>query len=230
MDESKLQTFDPTQSWSAVNRRLPHWEQAGTLCFITLRTVDSLPAEVIKRWSAERDALLQSAGLLATRGRVSPKLATQQLQLRTELAKLPPAIRYKLQWSLTQCFEQHLNRCYGACPLREESLRKIVRDSLPKFDGDRYELTDFVIMPNHVHILGTFPEEGAMFKQCSNWKRYTARQINKALDDDGGFWQVEGFDHLVRTMEYFERYREYIAENGPKAGLRSGEYLWYRKP
>ena len=164
------------------------------------------------------------------RGRVSPKLAANQFNLRTELAKLPPTARYKLHWALTQCFEHYLDRCHGACLLRQKEYQKIVRDSLLKFDGARYELTDFVIMPNHVHILAAFPEEGAMQKQCSNWKRFTARQINKELHDDGGFWQIEGFDHLVRTLEYFERYRDYIAQNGPKAGLRPGEYLAYRKP
>lgn len=227
MDNNKLQTFDPTQSWSITGRKLPHWEQAGTVCFITWRTRDSMPADVVKRWVAERDALLRSAGLEPV-SRNRP--ASDKSGLRAQLVKLPPAVRYKLQWMLTECFEQYLDRGHGACALRQRALQEIVRDSLLKFDGDRYELTDFVIMPNHIHLLAAFPEEGAMRKQCSNRKRYTAREINKALGRRDEFWQEDEFDHLVRTLEYFDRYRDYIAENGSKANLPQSDYLWFRKP
>lgn len=84
---------------------------------------------------------------------------------------------------------------------------------------------DFVVMPNHVHLLAVFPTAEAMEKQCSSWMHFTAVQINKATGAKGRFWQKEPFDHLVRSPEQYEYLRRYIAENPQKAGLRPGEYL-----
>ena len=36
-----LQTFDPKADYSIIERKLPHWAQAGTICFLTWRTADS---------------------------------------------------------------------------------------------------------------------------------------------------------------------------------------------
>jgi type I restriction enzyme R subunit len=90
-------------------------------------------------------------------------------------------------------------------------------------------MTDFVIMPNHAHLLAAFPTPEAMGDQCAAWRRYTARHINQRLQQRGEFWQDEGFDHLVRSPEHFEYYRRYIAENPIKAHLRPGEYRLYSR-
>ena len=57
----------------------------------------------------------------------------------------------------------------------------IVAGSIRHFDGDRYRVTDFVVMPNHAHLLVSFPTEEQMLAQCENWKHFTAVRINKAL-------------------------------------------------
>ena len=112
---------------------------------------------------------------------------------------------------------------------RNPAIGKLVADSLLKFDRDRYIVTDFVVMPNHVHLLTAFQDDDSMLKQCEEWKRYTARQIHKAMNTSGRFWQQDGFDHLVRSAAQFEHFRRYIADNPRKAGLRSGEYVHYSK-
>jgi type I restriction enzyme R subunit len=113
--------------------------------------------------------------------------------------------------------------------LRRPELSQIVADSLCHFDGDRYELTDFVVMPNHVHLLVAFPDEESLLKQCESWKHFTATQINRRLGRKGRFWQQDGFDHLVRTPERFEELRHYIADNPKRARLGPGEYIHYSK-
>ncbi len=45
--KSQLQAFDRNQQYSVINRRLPHWSQAGTVSFITFRTWDSIPKKVL---------------------------------------------------------------------------------------------------------------------------------------------------------------------------------------
>ena len=145
------------------------------------------------------------------------------------MRRLPPLVRMNVEWSLAERWDEYLDACHGDCLLRRRELAQIVADSLHKFDGQRYELTDFVVMPNHVHLLAAFPDEDAMLKQCAGWKRYTARRINDMTGEDGEFWQTEAFDHLVRSVEQFEHYRRYIADNGPRAGLRADEFLWFSK-
>jgi putative transposase len=113
--------------------------------------------------------------------------------------------------------------------LRRPELSAIVAESLLKFDGERYELTDFVVMPNHVHVLAAFPDEDSMLRQCDSWKHFTGREIHRTLGRRGKFWQQDGFDHLVRSIEQFTHLRRYIAENPRKARLRPDEYRHYSK-
>src|SRR5205807_1732667 len=65
-------------------------------------------------------------------------------------------------------------------------------------------------------------------KQCYSWKKFSARAINTVLGRSGRFWQEESFDHLIRSSEHFERFQQYIALNGERAGLCLNEYLYVR--
>ncbi|MEX2285564.1 MAG: hypothetical protein WD648_00665 [Planctomycetaceae bacterium] len=66
--------------------------------------------------------------------------------------------------------------------------------------------------------------------QCYSWKKFTAREINRALGQSGRFWQEESFDHLVRSPDQFDYLRGYIEKNPMRAGLKVGEFLHYRAP
>jgi putative DNA methylase len=49
--------------------------------------------------------------------------------------------------------EAALNAGYGACSLRDDRVARIVADVLGYFDGERYRLLAWVVMPNHVHVV-----------------------------------------------------------------------------
>jgi hypothetical protein len=51
--KSRVQVLDPKQEIAVIERRLPHWSQAGTIAFITWRTWDSIPKHVCEAWLAE---------------------------------------------------------------------------------------------------------------------------------------------------------------------------------
>jgi REP element-mobilizing transposase RayT len=214
----ELAFFDRQQSYSVAWKTLPHWAQAGTLCFITWRTADSLPAAAVKRVVRQREEVLRCAGI------------APNTDWKTALTKLPPSMRVRTQWSLFALCDRELDRNFGECVLRQSALSQIVEDSLLHFDGDRYVLTDSIVMPNHAHLLVAFRDEDALLMQCQSWKRYTARAIHQRLGRDGEFWQVEQFDHLVRGEEQFTYFREYIRTNPERARLKPGEYRWYSKP
>ena len=64
---------------------------------------------------------------------------------------------------------ESLDKRQGACVLRRPELSKIVADSLLYFDGIRYHMGDFVVMPNHVHLLVCLIGETDILKQCYSW-------------------------------------------------------------
>jgi type I restriction enzyme R subunit len=112
--------------------------------------------------------------------------------------------------------------------LKRPELAQIVADSLLHFDGQRYRMGDFVVMPNHVHLLAAFSTAEAMKEQCDSWLHYTAFRVNQSTGESGKFWQQEPFDHLVRSLEQYEHLRQYIADNPHKAFLKPGEYNYRR--
>ncbi len=85
----------------------------------------------------------------------------------------------------------------------------------------------FVVMPNHVHLLGT-PNVG-LPKLMKSLKSVTARRANRMLALTGTpFWQEESYDRLVRDGTEFDRIQNYIEQNPVRAGLvnEAGEYRW----
>jgi type I restriction enzyme R subunit len=214
-----LHLFDRESEVAIIERRLPHWAQAGAITFITWRTDDSIPAPVLAQWRADRCRWLRTHG-------IDPN----QPNWQTQLAAIELALQREFRHEFSQRWHNELDAGHGACVLCKPELAQIVADSLKHFDGDRYVLTDFVVMPNHVHLLAAFRDEAAMLAQCESWKHYTAVKINRLLGRTGRLWEQDAFDHLVRTQEQFDWLRRYIAENPVKAGLLVGQFLHYSKP
>ena len=214
-----LRFFDPKTPFAIVERELPHWAQAGSLCFLTWRTHDSMPRSVLEAWYAERHAWLRKHGI-----------APDSPDWRLRLHALGGDSEVEFLRAFSDRWQEHLDDCHGACVLERPDLAAIVAEALKRFDGDRYDLTDFVVMPNHVHVLVAFPGEPAMLAHCESWKRFSATKINRLLGRRGRFWQQDGFDHLVRSAEQFEYLRGYIAANPRKAGLPPGVGVHFSKP
>jgi REP element-mobilizing transposase RayT len=214
----QFQFFDREAEVEISERCLPHWEQAGATYFITFRTADSLPDAVIRAWRAERDNWLR-------RHHICP-LARNLSELVDSLAAVE---RQEYHDHFSGRWQEMLDAGHGECVLKRPELSQIVADSLRYFDGDRYQLGDFVVMPNHVHLLVMFSGPGKLKLQCRSWKKFTAGRINEQLGRRGHFWQDESFDHLIRSPDQFEYFRRYIAENPAMARLRPGDYHWFRR-
>jgi putative transposase len=212
-----LQFFDRDQNFTIAWRSLPHWSQAGTVCFITWRTADSLPRAAQQRIALQRRELLARLGL------------DPAGDWAVELGRLPPHLAARARWNLFAMWDRQLDRGIGACELARPEVATIVEQTVRRFDGERYALTDLMVMPNHVHLLVAFAAEDRLLSQVAAWKRFAARQINPHLGRRGSFWQIEHFDHLVRSPEQFAYLRRYIADNPRKAGLREGQYRHYAK-
>jgi len=116
--------------------------------------------------------------------------------------------------------------CLGSCALASPRLAHIVADALRHFDGRRYTLHAWCVMPNHVHVVATPWHQ--LSQITHSWKSYTANLLNKELGWEGAFWERESFDHLIRSEQSFERFIHYTEANPVIAGLCSqpGEWMF----
>ena len=210
------EVFDPKAPLLIHEHFRPHWCQAGAIAFITFRTHDSIPQEVLNRWEREKQDWMRRRGFVGNE------------HWKTVLPTLSASDRFDFTKQFERCREDFLDTGHGRCLLRRSELAKIVADSLMHFDGQRYRMGDFIVMPNHVHLLAAFATEDALVTQCDSWLHYTAFQINQAVSEKGKFWQQEPFDHLVRSPAQYEYLRKYIEKNGTKARLSPGDYLYRR--
>ena len=94
------------------------------------------------------------------------------------------------------------------------------------FDGERYRLLAWCVMPNHVHALIETKEGFPLADVLHSWKSFTGSQANKFLNRRGEFWQREYLDRFVRNAEHYEAVVAYIEENPVKAGLAKFKTEW----
>ena len=193
--------FTRDQELSIQQRNLPHWRQEGTSYFLTFRMEDSLPRQFWDDWFREVDAARRQAD------RDSSCLRRSEKQQRDAMKRL----------------EQELDACHGRCWLRDPELRRILGEILLHFQGERYRMHAFVIMPNHVHAAVQPLPGHPLSTLLQAWKSFSAHCINKAVGASGRFWQRETFDRILRDADHFRRVIRYIIRNPAQAGLSSRE-------
>ncbi len=115
--------------------------------------------------------------------------------------------------------ESYLDKGHGDAWMKDPLIATLVQEALLHFDGERYSLIAWVVMPNHVHALVTPIEDWEIGKILHSLKSYTAKQCNRMLGRTGAFWQTESFDRYIRNDRHFQKAVEYIERNPVKAGL-----------
>jgi putative transposase len=82
-----------------------------------------------------------------------------------------------------------------------------------------FTVHDFVVMPDHVHLLITIPGELSIEKAVQLIKGGFSFQAKRELGFSGEVWQ-EGFSEVgVRERRNFLEHRRYIEQNPVKAHL-----------
>jgi putative transposase len=136
--------------------------------------------------------------------------------------------------------EAWLDAGHGCCVLRQSAVAEMVQSSFLYFDGDRYRLYAWVVMPNHVHALFQPLEEWTLAKIVTSWKSFTGRRIAAYMDSvgrgsqagawrrQGGkrVWQREYWDRAMRDERHFAAAVAYIHGNPVKAGLVERAEAW----
>jgi REP element-mobilizing transposase RayT len=119
-----------------------------------------------------------------------------------------------------------LDACSGACWLKDPAIAQIVEDALLHFDGQRYRLVAWTIMPNHVHVVIELLSEYQLGEIVSSWKRFSARMANRHLSCAGAFWQDDYWDTYIRNDRHLESTIAYVENNAVKAGLVDAPESW----
>ena len=212
--------FVPFNEHCAVRiyrRNLPHWRQDGATYFVTFRLGDSVPRKVLDQWEYEKQHWLHARGMQVAAG-------DWQCQLQT----LPERDQEHFHKHFNRLFHAALDQGHGACYLKDERCLATVREKLLENDGDSYHLGDFVIMPNHVHLL-LVPSPGKELERILKAiKGAASRQCNQHLGRTGQFWQPDSYDHIVRKLEQLFHFRQYIKDNPGKAGIDLPPEALYR--
>ncbi|HEY9871631.1 MAG TPA: transposase [Candidatus Obscuribacterales bacterium] len=132
----------------------------------------------------------------------------------------------KMEAERRRRIEDYLDRGAGEAWLSRPDVAHMVEGALLHFDGVRYCLHAWVIMPNHVHVLLTPCQEHSLSQVLQSWKSFTAKKANALLNRQGPFWQGEYFDRFIRSEKHFEAAVSYIENNPVKAGLCQDPEVW----
>ena len=181
---------------------LPHWHIEGKIYFVTFRLADSMPADATMEYKRTIGAWQKAHGNVLT----------------TEEAN-------ELERLKLQTINSLLDRCLGCCMLKIVEARKLVEHALHHFDHGRYHIHDYVIMPNHVHLILQTINNFSIQSVIASLKSYTAHKLNELLNVNGKVWQSESFDRIIRNEHHYWKVVDYIARN-PR-GLHSNEFSLY---
>lgn len=185
-----------------MENRLPHWQQADGIYFVTFRLADALPAERLRQWQSERNSWMSRS-----RGSLTPEMEAEYHRL------------------FSQRMEQWLDAGSGSCALRARATAEVIAGALEFYEGQRSEMLSWVVMPNHVHALFGLMGTASIDSLIRDWKSYTGHVLAKRLDGNWPGWQKDYFDRLVRNESHFERCVRYIRRNPGKARLAEGAFL-----
>jgi putative transposase len=181
--------FNPEAPLVIRRAKLPHWRQDGAIYFVTFHLADSLPQAKLEWLRREKELWLQL--------NPEPRSRSQAEEYYQRIA---------------QTVDRWLDAGYGRCILGQPDYKSIMESSLMHFDGVRYELGEFVIMPS--------PQKSRVARSGARilhtWKSFSAHQFNRILNSPGRIWHRESFDHIIRGPEHLAKFEAYIRNNPRK--------------
>ena len=190
--------------WETVEKaqgeNLPHWQCEQAIYHVSFRLADSVPERRRHQWLAQRRNIFHN-------------IAGQDREpTEDEL--------HRLQNLYSERIEAYLDAGHGECLLACPETSSVVADALEFFNGTRYRLHVYCIMPNHVHVLVEASPGYDMRVVVNGWTSFTASAVNRHLARKGRLWQSEPYDHIVRSEKEYRFQLEYVWNNPGKMARR----------
>ncbi len=207
----KDELANPLRSGIHTRGYLPHVKREGASYFVTFRLADSLPKEVLLEWEREKAERTRRLNDFARRGQT----------LNDSEEDIARDLRRKI--------ERYLDRGSGACHLRRPDIADLLANAMRHFHESRYLLHEWVVMPNHAHVVVWPMPDHLLSDILKSWKQFSSRRAKKILGlGEEPFWQPESYDHWIRNDEEKARISRYIRNNPVTAGLcvRPEDWRW----
>jgi REP element-mobilizing transposase RayT len=175
---------------------LPHLDQPGLVQSITFRLHDAVPIQVLKLWKREHH------------------LSEKTLPINQQPAQLRKLI------------DQYEDQGHGACLLQHPEVAEIMQNALLHFDGERYRLLAWCVMPNHVHAIIETRQDQPVTDVIHSWKSFVSNKINRLTGTKGSFWMPDYYDRFIRNDDHLSAAIGYVENNPVKAGLIREPAQW----
>jgi REP element-mobilizing transposase RayT len=147
-------------------------------------------------------------------------------RLADQLASLPEQER---DAERRRRIERWMDAGHGCCLLRDAESARLVTEAWHRFDGERYRLLAWVVMPNHVHVVielnGTCP----LARIVQSWKSFTGRRLMDRMPAGcPSVWSREYWDRWMRDERHFRQTVAYVEGNPVAAKLvgRAEDWTW----
>ncbi|MGI9142670.1 MAG: DNA methyltransferase, partial [Fluviibacter sp.] len=188
--------FDERTLEKTHGEYLPHWTCQGAVYHVVFRLADSVPQSKLAQWDEDLAAELTDEALREARYRKHQEM------------------------------ENWLDAGHGVCHFRQPEIAELVANALKHFDGDRYQLHAWCVMPNHVHVIVEPLSDNPLYKIIHSWKSFTANAINRQLGVSGTLWQADAYNHIIRTQKEYDYQVQYVWQNPDKANLPDWPWRW----
>lgn len=186
------------------SKHLPHLTPKGGIFAVNFRLADSVPQAVAEQWRSERDAIVERA--------------------KSQQRDLTPDEEDLLRYYFSERIEELLDKAEGECLMKQPEMAALIETSLKHFDGERYDLIAWCVMPNHVHVVFRPLGGHTVSAITHSWKSFTSHAINQQLGRDGSVWQEESYDRKIRNAEELHAQALYAFENAIRAGM--SDWQW----
>ncbi len=99
---------------------------------------------------------------------------------------------------------------------RRETTARLLIDTLAHYrDAGKFLLHEFVIMPDHIHVLLTPAREISLERAM----QFIKGGFSFRMKERGSIWQPSFTNHRIRDWEDYESHRDYIRMNPVRARL-----------
>ncbi|MCU1307048.1 MAG: hypothetical protein JWN45_1743 [Acidobacteriaceae bacterium] len=111
--------------------------------------------------------------------------------------------------------------------LQSDRMARLFIDVLHNYrKQNKYLLHEFVVMPNHFHLLMTPASETTLERALQLIKGGFSFRAKKELELRGEIWQTSFHDRRVRDESAYFGFRDYIHQNPVQAGLVTAAELY----
>jgi len=150
-----------------------------------------------------------------------PKAVLEEWSLELESQPSEP-----IDKEMRKRIASYLDQGHCNCYLKDSRVAAIVQNAILFFDKERYPLSAWVVMPNHVHLVTTPLPGKPLAGIIQSLKSFTANEANKLLERTGTFWMPDYFDRYIRNQKHLATAIAYVENNPVKAGLCNRAEDW----